>query len=200
MDLPASLLSAGVEAAVYALAVLGLLALARRLPWKELAGGVQLNVLFGFAVCLTLIWSMKAGVKPGLNLHLLGAMAATLALGPWKAVAALALALVLRRPGLFTVAPRALLVGFTVSIGLTALMALVARWARLGRLDLLGGFLVGLVDLALGEGNVLGGLLLGVAGLGFVDREGVTLGLVRGFDSPEIGGWGRVGIPSRLAL
>ena len=76
MDLPASLLSAGVEAAVYALAALGLLALARRLPWKELAGGVQLNVLFGFAVCLTLIWSMKAGVKPGLNLHLLGAMAA----------------------------------------------------------------------------------------------------------------------------
>lgn len=93
MDLPAALLSAGIQGVVFALAALGLLALARKLPWRELAGGVQLNLLLGFAVCLTLIWSMKAGVKPGLNLHLLGAMAATLALGPWKAIAALALAL-----------------------------------------------------------------------------------------------------------
>ena len=91
MDLPAALLSADVQGVVFALAALGLLALARKLPWRELAGGVHLNLLLGFAVCLTLIWSMKAGVKPGLNLHLLGAMAATLALGPWKAIAALAL-------------------------------------------------------------------------------------------------------------
>ena len=80
MDLPASLLSAGVEGLLFALAALGLIALARKLSWKELGGGVHLNLLLGFAVCLTLIWSMKAGVKPGLNLHLLGAMAATLAL------------------------------------------------------------------------------------------------------------------------
>lgn len=73
-------LLAGSEGVMFALAALGLLALVRWLPWRELAGGVQLNLLLGFAVCLTLMWSMRAGVKPGLNLHLLGAMAATLAL------------------------------------------------------------------------------------------------------------------------
>jgi uncharacterized membrane protein len=39
------------------------------------------------------MWSLKAGVKPGLNLHMLGAMAATLTLGPWLALVALAAAL-----------------------------------------------------------------------------------------------------------
>ncbi len=63
-------------------------------PWKRLADPVQLNLLAGFSVSLTLMWSMNAGVMPGLNLHLLGAMAATLALGPQLAIVALALALV----------------------------------------------------------------------------------------------------------
>ena len=67
------------------------LATLRRAPWGRLREPAQLNLLLGFAVGLMLIWSMRAGVKPGLNLHMLGAMAATLALGPWFAVLALAL-------------------------------------------------------------------------------------------------------------
>lgn len=93
MDFPASLLSAGMEGGMLVLAALGLFAAVWRAPWKRLADGGRLNLLLGFAVGLTLMWSMKAGIKPGLDLHLLGAMAATLALGPWLAVIALGLAL-----------------------------------------------------------------------------------------------------------
>lgn len=75
------------------LTALGLFVTLRRVPWGRLREGSQLNLLLGFAVCLMLLWTMRAGVKPGLNLHLLGAMAATLALGPWLAVLAMALAL-----------------------------------------------------------------------------------------------------------
>ncbi len=53
-----------------------------------------MNQLLGAAVVLMVMWSMKAGVNPGLNLHLLGAMAATLALGPELAMVAMGLALV----------------------------------------------------------------------------------------------------------
>lgn len=76
-----------------ALAVLGLYLTLRRAPWGRLRESTQLNVVLGFAVGLMLLWSMRAGVKPGLNLHMLGAMAATLALGPWLALVALGLAL-----------------------------------------------------------------------------------------------------------
>ncbi len=65
----------------------------RNAPWSRLQEGPSLNVMLGCAVALALVWSMKAGVKPGLDLHLLGAMAATLVLGPRLAIVAMALAL-----------------------------------------------------------------------------------------------------------
>lgn len=94
MDLPASLYPTVWYGAMLVLAALGLLTALRRAPWRKLADGAQLNLLLGFAVGLTFLWSMKAGVQPGLNLHLLGAMAATLTLGPWLAVTCMGLALV----------------------------------------------------------------------------------------------------------
>ena len=66
----------------------------RTAPWQRLKDGHQLNALFGAAVILTLLWSLNAGVYPGLNLHLLGAMAATLIFGPQLALVVLGLALV----------------------------------------------------------------------------------------------------------
>jgi uncharacterized membrane protein len=51
-------------------------------PWRRLADTDQLNVWLGMIVLLTLIWSMKAGVKPGLSMHLLGASVFTLCFGP----------------------------------------------------------------------------------------------------------------------
>lgn len=62
-------------------------------PWRRLHDGHQLNALAGAAVILTLLWSLNAGVYPGLNLHILGAMATTLIFGPQLALVVLALAL-----------------------------------------------------------------------------------------------------------
>lgn len=75
------------------LALAALYRVARTAPWSRLGDSTHVNVLAGFAVSLTLLWSLNAGVMPGLNLHLLGAMAATLALGPQFAIVALGLAL-----------------------------------------------------------------------------------------------------------
>jgi len=62
-------------------------------PWRRLGDNGQLNVLLGAIVALTLLWSMKAGVRPGLNLHFLGACALTLMFG--RSLAMLALTAVL---------------------------------------------------------------------------------------------------------
>lgn len=51
-------------------------------PWGRLRDSERLNVWLGMVVLLTLIWSLKAGVKPGLALHLLGATVFTLSFGP----------------------------------------------------------------------------------------------------------------------
>lgn len=93
MNLASSLFSATWHVVMLVLTVAVLAATVRRAPWRRLLDSSQLNLLLGFAVGLTLIWSLKAGVKPGLALHMLGAMAATLALGPWLAIVALGLAL-----------------------------------------------------------------------------------------------------------
>lgn len=66
---------------------------ARRADWRRLTDPTQLHVFLGAIVVLMLAWSLKAGVRPGLNLHLLGATAATLMFG--RPLASLALTLVL---------------------------------------------------------------------------------------------------------
>lgn len=63
----------------------------RTAPWRRLAESSQLNVWLGTVVVLMLLWSMKAGVKPGLNLHLLGATAFTLMFGRQLAILGLSL-------------------------------------------------------------------------------------------------------------
>lgn len=55
---------------------------ALRAPWGRLRNSGQLNVWLGTVVVLTLIWSLQAGVKPGLSLHLVGAMLFNLISGP----------------------------------------------------------------------------------------------------------------------
>jgi len=93
VNLPASLYSTAWHGVMLAITLAALYGIARRAPWARLRDGSQVNLLLGFAVGVMLMWSLKAGVQPGLNLHMLGAMAATLALGPWLALVALALAL-----------------------------------------------------------------------------------------------------------
>jgi uncharacterized membrane protein len=62
-------------------------------PWSLLKESELLNVWLGMIVLLTLIWSLKAGVKPGLSLHLLGATVFTLSFGPHLAFIGLSLVL-----------------------------------------------------------------------------------------------------------
>jgi uncharacterized membrane protein len=74
----------------YALALLWAIL---RAPWRRLGDSSQLNVWLGAIVVLTLVWSMKAGVKPGLNLHLLGVTAFTLMFGRRLALVGLSIVL-----------------------------------------------------------------------------------------------------------
>lgn len=66
----------------------------RTAPWRRLADSGQLNVWLGTIVMLILVWSMRAGVKPGLGLHLLGATMFTLMFGRRLAIIGLSLVLV----------------------------------------------------------------------------------------------------------
>jgi uncharacterized membrane protein len=65
----------------------------RTAPWKRLTEEGQFNVWLGAIVTLMLLWSLKAGVQPGLNLHLLGVTALTLMFGRQLAIVGLSLVL-----------------------------------------------------------------------------------------------------------
>jgi len=94
MNLPAALFSPywHLTAIMIALAVFWWLA--RSVPWQSVCSSVQLHVTLGFSVALMFFWSLKAGVEPGLNLHMLGAMPVTLAVGPALAMVSLGLAMI----------------------------------------------------------------------------------------------------------
>lgn len=93
MNFPAELF----PGAWYAVALLPWLAVfgwaVRRAPWKRLGEGTQLHAWLALVVTLTLLWNMKAGVKPGLDFHLLGATVMTLAFGPQLAIVGLSVVL-----------------------------------------------------------------------------------------------------------
>lgn len=58
----------------------------RTAPWRRLKDASQLNLWLGTCVVLMALWSIKTGIKPGLNFHLLGATAMTLMFGPQLAI------------------------------------------------------------------------------------------------------------------
>ena len=91
MNLVSSSIPAGWSIAFWlALAVLGIL-MWRQAAWPMLKVPANLNIFLGATVLLLGLWLIKAGIKPGLNLHLLGATALTLMFRPWFAILALAL-------------------------------------------------------------------------------------------------------------
>ncbi len=93
MNLPDGLLDGTWTIVAWVLFVpLAILAL-RRAPWRVLGDSGRLNFWLGLIVSLILLWNMKAGVKPGLSLHLLGAGVMALCFG-W-ALAFVGLCLVL---------------------------------------------------------------------------------------------------------
>jgi len=70
--------------------VLGLL-IARRAGWRMLGDSANLNIFLAATVCVLGLWLIKTGIKPGLNFHLIGATALTLMFRPLFALFSLAL-------------------------------------------------------------------------------------------------------------
>lgn len=64
-----------------------------RAPWWHLAHSEDTHILLATCVALLLVWSIRAGIAPGLDLHLVGATLTTLMFG-W-AFGLLAISLVL---------------------------------------------------------------------------------------------------------
>ncbi len=83
MNVPAELLSPGLAAVGYVLFLLALLWAALKAPWWHLSDNEDSHVLLATCVALLLVWAMKAGVAPGLELHLLGVTLVTLMFG-WQ--------------------------------------------------------------------------------------------------------------------
>jgi uncharacterized membrane protein len=81
MNLPDDLLAGAWTVAAWLLFVPLFAVTLRQAPWRRLADTMQLNVWLGAIVALTLLWSLKAGIRPGLSLHLLGASVMVLAFG-----------------------------------------------------------------------------------------------------------------------
>ena len=108
----------------------------RTAPWQRLSDSGQLNVWLGTIVLLTLIWSMKAGVKPGLNMHLLGATMFTLMFGRELAIVGLSVVLagvtlnneLLGRPGWEAFALNAMVMAVLPSLMADAIRRAVERW------------------------------------------------------------------------
>ncbi|NCS65288.1 MAG: hypothetical protein COS39_06055 [Hydrogenophilales bacterium CG03_land_8_20_14_0_80_62_28] len=90
-----NLVSSGIPnggSAVSWLLLVGLFVLMwRKVAWRMLGNPANLNSFLGASVILLGLWLVKAGVQPGLSLHLLGATALTLMFRPWFAILALAL-------------------------------------------------------------------------------------------------------------
>ena len=93
MNLPDTLLGEGWYWAAWAVWLPLFLRSLVKAPWTTIRESEQLNVWLGMIVLLMLIWSLKAGVKPGLSLHLLGATVFTLSFGPHLAFVGLSLVL-----------------------------------------------------------------------------------------------------------
>jgi uncharacterized membrane protein len=86
MNFPEGLFSDGWIFGAYVPLVLVVLWSLLTAPWKRLTDSSQMNVWMGTIVILMLMWSMKAGVRPGMNMHLLGATMFTLMFGRQLAI------------------------------------------------------------------------------------------------------------------
>lgn len=91
MNLVSSHIPPGWAAAFWLLLAVVFVLMWRRAAWRVLKTPGNLNVLLGATVVLLGLWLIKAGIRPGLNFHLLGATALTLMFRPWFAILALSL-------------------------------------------------------------------------------------------------------------
>jgi uncharacterized membrane protein len=128
VNFPDPLLPTNLLWAANAFGALTLLHSARKADWRTLATPL-LHVFLGACVALGLLWSIKAGIKPGLNFHVLGATLLTLMFGPYLALIAMALVLLL-----VTLAGAAGMESYGINFLLMALLPVgisyaIFRWA-----------------------------------------------------------------------
>lgn len=64
-------------------------------PWQVLRMPNIVHLFLAACVLVLAFWQIKAGIRPGLNLHILGATLLTLLFGPWFALLGLMLVLLL---------------------------------------------------------------------------------------------------------
>lgn len=81
MNIPDDLLPAAWLWLGHVLYAVVLLAVGLGGAWRRLRDGTQLNLFLGTSVALMVLWTLKAGVMPGLNFHFLGASLLTLMFG-----------------------------------------------------------------------------------------------------------------------
>ena len=93
MNLPDNLLPFDWLWPVWGLFALALFWSVRTAPWLRLKDADRLNLWLGASVLLMALWSVKTGIKPGLNFHLLGATVMTLMFGPQLAFLGLVIVL-----------------------------------------------------------------------------------------------------------
>lgn len=94
MNLPDHLIPLGWQWANNALALALLAYAVLKAPWRHLAAPNLQHVFLGSIVVLMVIWSVKAGIRPGLNIHLLGATVLCLMFRWQLALVALAVVIV----------------------------------------------------------------------------------------------------------
>ncbi|MCB5185156.1 energy-coupling factor ABC transporter permease [Methylobacillus gramineus] len=73
MNLPDYLIPTAWQWAANSLAILLLVYSIIKAPWKHLSPSALQHVFLGSIVTLLILWTIKAGIRPGLNIHLLGA-------------------------------------------------------------------------------------------------------------------------------
>lgn len=93
MNLPDHLVAPGWEWLGHGLLLLVAAKVFVAAPWRVLKDSSLQNAWLGSVVLVMLLWSIKAGITPGLGFHLLGATALTLMFGPELAIAGLTLVL-----------------------------------------------------------------------------------------------------------
>src|SRR5262245_48839059 len=91
MNLTSGLLPAAWYWIAHALLAALVIVAALRAPWPRLLDPAVLHLWLGTVVALSVLWSIRTGLRPGLAFHLLGATACTLLFGRELALAAMLL-------------------------------------------------------------------------------------------------------------
>lgn len=108
------------------------LAVLRHAPWSRLGSSERQHVFYASAVLVALLWQMRAGIMPGLELHLLGMSTLTLMFG-WRlailaGILAASLSIAVAGAAWTTLGMSALL-GAAAPVAITqSIITLVDRW------------------------------------------------------------------------